>query len=170
MLCGLYSGDTEGDESEKFGSGGAHGSVEGDALLLTDSAVLVAAVAQDVLVGARVAAQAGLTGLVEQVENNQGGDPRDDTKTTGDDAVDIAGAKRAAEGALEGQRENGDGGEKVGGRDGEEDEGGGEVGVGRPGHGQLATAQIDGAVAAVDVERVHEGADDGAAEDDDEQA
>jgi len=39
-------------------------------LVLADGAVLVAAVAQNVLVGARVAAQAGLAGLVEQVEDD----------------------------------------------------------------------------------------------------
>ena len=32
MLCGLYGGDAEGDEGEDFGSSGAHGGVEGDAL------------------------------------------------------------------------------------------------------------------------------------------
>ena len=42
--------------------------------------------------------------------------------------------------------------------------------MGRPGHGQLAVAQVEVAVAAVDLERVGEHADDGAAEDDDEQA
>lgn len=40
--------------------------------------------------------------------------------------------------------------------------------MGRPDHGQLALAQIDIAVAAVDFKRVHEHADDGAAENDDE--
>lgn len=42
--------------------------------------------------------------------------------------------------------------------------------MGRPGHGQLAAAQVNVAVAAVDFQRVHEHADDGAAEDDAEEA
>ena len=58
-------------------------------LLLADCAVLESSVAQYVLVGARVAAQAGFAGFVEQVEDDNGGDPENDAEASSDDAVGV---------------------------------------------------------------------------------
>lgn len=139
-------------------------------LLFTDGAVLVAAVGQDIRVGARVSSQAGLASLVQEVEDDQRCDPHDDAKAASDNAVDVARAEGPAEGALEGEGEDGDRGEEVAGGNGEEDNGRRQVGMGRPDHGQFSFAQVDVAIAAVDLKRVHEHADDCAAQDDDEQA
>jgi hypothetical protein len=67
-------------------------------------------------------------------------------------------------------REDGDRGEEVGGGNGEQHDGGREIRVGGPCHGQLAAPQVQVAVAALDLERVHQHAHNGAAQHDDEQA
>ena len=138
-------------------------------LFFADSAVLVPTITEQAGIGARVAAQTGLAGSIQQGKDNEGGDPSDDAEAASHDAVHVSRAKRAAEGALEGEGEDGDRGEEVGRGDGEEDDGGREIGVCRPGHGQLAVAQVEVAIATVYFERVREHADDSAAEDNDEQ-
>ena len=59
-------------------------------LLFADGAILVPPVAQDVRIGARVSAQTGLASLVEQIENDQSGDPHDDAKAPSDYAVHVS--------------------------------------------------------------------------------
>ncbi len=139
-------------------------------LLFADGAVLVAAVAHDVLVGAGISAQTGLARAIEQGEGRNGGAPGQNAQAPGDDAIEVAGANGPLEPARAGQAHDGEGGDEVGGGDGEEDEGGGEVGPGGPCHGQLALAEVEVGVAAEDFEGVDEEDDDGAAQDHDEQA
>ena len=69
-----------------------------------------------------------------------------------------------------GKGHDGDRGQKVGGSDGEEDQGGDEVRPGWPGHGQFSLAEVEIGVAAVDVKRVGQHASNGAAEDDDQES
>ena len=139
-------------------------------LLLANSTVLIPAVGHLALVGARVPPQAGFARLVKQAEDGEGCSPQDDTKAPCNDAVQIPGANRAAEGALEAQRQDCDGCKEIGAGDCKQDEGGRKVGMGRPDHGDLAFAQLEVAVPPIDAEGVHQHEDDGAAQDDYQQA
>ena len=69
------------------------------------------------------------------MEDDQGGDPQNDAEAPGNDAVGVTRANWAAEGALERERQDGDGSEEVCGGDCKKHNGGCEVGVGGPCHG-----------------------------------
>lgn len=118
MLDGEDGRNGECDECEGFGKGGTYGSVEGDSLFFANSAVLEASIAEHICVCARVASQAGLASLVQEVEDDQSSDPHDDAKAPGHDAVDVSRAKRTTKGALEREREDSDGCKEIGGSNG----------------------------------------------------
>lgn len=139
-------------------------------LLLAHGQVLEPPIGHLVLVCAGVPPQAGLAGAVQQVKDDEGGGPEHDAEAAGDDAVQVAGADGAAEGALEAEGEDGDGDEEVCAGDGRQDDGRGQVGVGGPHHGDLALAQLQVAVPPIDAQGVHQHEDDGAAQHDDQQA
>lgn len=107
-------------------------------LLFAYCFVLIASVAQNILVCTGIAAQTRFAGLVEEMEDYQGGDPQNDAKAACNDTIGIARAYRSSEGAFEGQREYSDRGKEVGCCNGEEYYCGREVGVGRPDHRDLA--------------------------------
>ena len=139
-------------------------------LLFADSAVLVTAIAYYMAVATRIPAQAGFAGSVEQRELCYGDDPEQHSAAAADDAVDGCRPCWSTEVAPERQGNHGDGGEEAAHGDGEEYEGGSEVRPGGPRHGQLILAEVDVAVAAEDLEGVDEEDDDGAAENNDQQA
>jgi len=139
-------------------------------LLFTHCAVLEASVAHDVLVGAGVSAQASLAGPVQQREGGQCRAPADDSKAACDNAVQVARAYWTTEGSRERQAEEGDGGDEVGGSNGEQHQRRHEVGVCGPCHGQFALAQVEVGVAAVDFEGVDQENNNSAAEHNDQQA
>lgn len=138
-------------------------------LLLAHSAVLVPPIRHLRLVGARIPPQTSLAGAVQKVEHHQGHSPEHDAHATSNNAVQIPLADGAAEAALEAEREDGHGGEEVDPRNGHEDDGGRQVGVRGPHHGDLALPQVQVPVAPVDGQRVHQHEDDGAAQHDDEE-
>lgn len=139
-------------------------------LLRADGAVLVSAIAHHVLVAAGIAAKAGSASSVEQVEGDERRGPHDDSEAAGEDAVGVARANWAPERALEGHDHDGDGGQKIGSCHGEEHQRRRQVCPRGPGHGELAMAEVERDVTAVDLEGVYQRARDGAAEDHDEQA
>lgn len=118
---------------------------------------------------AGIPAQARLVVLVEQSKGGYGSSPDENDEAMASDAVCVARPSRPAERATESEGDGSDGSHEIAQGDEQKDQCRVEVCSCRPGHGQLALAEVEIAIATADFEGVSQEDNDGAAQYDDEQ-